>query len=39
VRVCGTVRANRGIACDLERKGKGLKKGMSAFWRNGDIMV
>jgi len=27
VRVCGTMRANRGIPHDLEREGKRLKKG------------
>ena len=39
VRVCGTVKANRGIPCDLEREGKHLKKGQSAFRRKGDVMV
>ena len=39
VRVCGTMRANRGITCDLEGEGKCLKKGQSVFWREGDIMV
>jgi len=39
MRVCGTMRANRGISCDLEGEGKCLKKGQSAFWRKGDIMV
>jgi len=39
MRICGTMRANRGIPCDLEGKGKCLKKGQSAFWRNDDIMV
>jgi len=39
VRVCGTMRANRGIPCDLEGEGKCLKKGQSAFWRSGDVMV
>ena len=38
VRVCGT-RANRGIPRDLEGEGKRLKKGESAFWRKGDVMV
>jgi hypothetical protein len=31
VRVCGTMRANRGIPRDLEGEGKHLKKGESAF--------
>jgi len=39
VRVRGTMRANRGIPCDLEREGKRLKKGQSAFRRKGDIMM
>ena len=39
VKVCSTMRANRGIPCDLEGEGKCLKKGKSVFWRNGDIMV
>jgi hypothetical protein len=39
VRVYSTRRANRGIPCDLEGEGKRLKKGTSAFQRNGDIMV
>jgi hypothetical protein len=39
VRVCSTVRADGGIPHDLEGEGKSLKKGQSAFWRSGDIMV
>jgi len=39
VRVCGTMRANRGIPCDLEGEGKCLKKGESAFRRKGDVIV
>jgi len=39
VRVCGTMSANRGIPRDLEGEGKHLKKGQSAFRRNGDVMV
>jgi hypothetical protein len=39
VRVYGTSWANRGILHDLEGEGKCLKKGKSAFRRNGDIMV
>jgi hypothetical protein len=39
VRVCGTMRANRSIPFDLERDGKWLKSGHSAFQRKGDIMV
>jgi hypothetical protein len=31
MRVCGTMRANRGIPCDLEGEGKRLKKEQSAF--------
>jgi len=31
VRVCGTMRANRGISCDLEWEGKCLKKGSQCF--------
>ena len=36
VRVCSTMRANKGIPCDLEGEGKCLKKGQSAFRRKGD---
>jgi hypothetical protein len=39
VTVCGTMRANRGIPRDLEKEGKLLRKGKSAFQRNGDVMV
>ena len=39
VRVCGTMRANRGIPRDLEEDSKHLKKGQSAFQRKGEIMV
>ena len=39
VRVYGSWRANRGISRDLEGVGKRLKKGKSAFGRNGDVMV
>jgi hypothetical protein len=39
VRVCGTMRANRGIPRELEREASELKKRQSAFWRKGDVMV
>jgi len=39
VRVCETIRANRGIARDLDEKGERLKKRQSAFRRNGDVIV
>jgi hypothetical protein len=39
VRVCGTIRANRGIPRDLEREGKSLKKGHSAFRRKSVVKV
>ena len=39
VRVCSTMRPNRGIPCDIEEEGNCLKKGQSAFWRKGDVMV
>ena len=39
IRVCGTMRANRGIPHDLEGEGKRLKKGQSVFQRKGDLMV
>ena len=39
VRVCGTMRANRGIPRGLEGEGKCLKKEQSVFWRRGDVMV
>jgi hypothetical protein len=37
--VCGTMRANRGISCDLEKEVRGMKEGESSFQRKGDIMV
>ena len=42
LRVCGTMRANRGIPCDIEQEGRRLKKravSQSAFWRKCDVMV
>jgi hypothetical protein len=39
VRVCGTMRANRGIPRDLEGEGKCLNRGQSAFRRKGDVIV
>ena len=39
VRVCGTMRANRGIPRNLEEDGKHSKKGQLAFQRKGDVMV
>ena len=39
VRVCGAMRAKRGMPCDLEGDGKRLKKGQSVFWRRGDIVA
>jgi len=33
------MRANRGIPCDLEGEVKRSKRGQSAFWRKGDVMV
>src|SRR5215470_9110012 len=39
VRVCVTMRPNRGIPRDLEREASRLKRGQSAFRRNGDVMV
>jgi len=39
VRVFGTMRANRGIPCELEGEGKRFKKEKLAFQRNGDITV
>jgi len=39
VRVCGTMRANKGIPSDLEEDSKHLEKGQSAFWRKDDVMV
>ena len=39
VRLYGTRRAKWGIPRDIEGEGKGLKKGKSAFQRNGDVMV
>ena len=39
MRVCSTMRANRGIPHDLEAEGKCLIKEKSAFGRNGDVMV
>jgi hypothetical protein len=39
VRVCGTMRNNRGIPHELEGEGKRLNRGQSAFRRKGDVMV
>ena len=39
MRVYGNRRANRGIPRDLEGEGERLKKGKSAYRRNGDVMV
>jgi hypothetical protein len=39
VRVCGIMRANRGIPRDLEWEGKCLKKGAVSIPGRGDIMV
>jgi hypothetical protein len=39
VRICGTVRANRGIPPDLEWEASHLKKRQSVFRRKGDSMV
>ena len=39
VRVCGTVRANRDILCDIEWEDQCLNKGQSALRRKGDEMV
>ena len=39
MRVCYTLRANRGISRDLEGEGKRLKKGQSAFRRKSDVIV
>jgi hypothetical protein len=39
MRVCGTVKANSGLPCDLDREGKRFKKEKLAFRRNGDVMV
>ena len=35
----GPMRANSWIPWDLEQAGKCLKKGQSAFWRKGDIVI
>jgi hypothetical protein len=39
VRVCGTIRANRGIPRDIEGEGMCLKKWQSAFQRKSDITM
>jgi hypothetical protein len=39
VKVCGTIRTDRGIPRDLEEERKPLKKRQSAFRRKGDIIV
>jgi hypothetical protein len=39
IRVCGTMRPNRGIPKDLEKEVKGLKKGQLSFRRKGDVLV
>jgi hypothetical protein len=38
IRVCGTMRPNRGIPKDF-KEAKGLKKGLSSFRRKGDVLV
>ena len=39
MRVCGAMRANRGIPRDLEGEDKRLRKVTSALRRNGDVKV
>jgi hypothetical protein len=39
VRVCSTMRPNKGIPRDPEGEGKHLKKGQSVCRRNGDVSV
>jgi hypothetical protein len=39
VKVCRTMRANRGIQPDLEGEASQLKERQSAFWRNSDVTV
>ena len=39
MRICGTIRANRGIPRDLEGEVTRSKKGQSAFLRKGNVMV
>ena len=39
MRVCGIMRANRDIPCELEGEGKCLKKETLLLWRNGYVMV
>jgi hypothetical protein len=38
-RVCGTMRANRGIPPDLGQEAKHLEKGQSVFQRKGDVII
>ena len=39
VRVCGTLRANRGIPRDIKWEDKHLRKGQTAFWKKVDLML
>jgi hypothetical protein len=39
IRVCGTIRRNRGIPKDLEKEAKELKRGQSSFRRKGATLV
>jgi hypothetical protein len=37
--VCGTMRANRAVLHNSEKKTRKLKQGQSSFWKEDDIMV
>ncbi|PNF19822.1 hypothetical protein B7P43_G14053 [Cryptotermes secundus] len=39
VRICGTIRVNRGLPPDLKEECKRLKRGDTAFRRKGDILL
>jgi hypothetical protein len=39
VRVCGTIRVNRGLPPDLKEESKSLKRGETTFRRKGDILL
>ncbi|PNF23122.1 hypothetical protein B7P43_G06682, partial [Cryptotermes secundus] len=39
VRVCGTIRVNRGLPPDLKEECKSLKRGETTFRRKGDILL
>ena len=39
VRVCGTIRVNRGLPPEMENESQSLKRGKTTFRRNGEILL